>query len=272
MLSASPVLSVRDLRLSFHQRPVVHNVTFDLYPGERVCLLGPSGSGKSLTARAVLGLLPATAAAHGHITVLNHDVSTIPAARRAPATRLSYVAQDTFTALNPLVSIGAQLQRPFQQQGLSTRAARQAAAELLERLHLPDPHSLLRRSPAELSGGQRQRICLALAFACRTPLLIADEPTTALDTITQARTLDLLRQHTGHPAAPALLFITHDLTAAAHVCTRALVMDRGTIVERGPLPDLLATPQHPLTREMVTLSVAATRTLPVRSVQRAVPA
>lgn len=252
VLSArEPVLSVRDLGIKIGRQQIVDGLSFDVMPGERVCLLGASGSGKSLTSKAVLGLLPPNARVEGSILIQGQEAIAIPAARRRADTRVSMVFQDSLSALNPLVSIGSQLREPFtRHHGLARMAATQAAVALLASMDLPDPQRLIQRIPAELSGGQRQRVCIALAMACKTSLMVADEPTTALDVVTQAQVLRALREHTGH-SGTAMLFITHDLRAASQLCQRAVIIERGMMVESGELAALITAPQHPFTRELV---------------------
>ncbi len=250
-MCSDPVLSVRDLRIQIGRQTVVDGLSFDVLPDERVCLLGASGSGKSFTAKAVLGLLPPNACAQGSIRLLGQEVIHTPAAQRRNATRVSMVFQDSLSALNPLVTIGSQLREPFtRHHGLSRKAAVQATVALLEIMGLPDPQRLIKRTPAELSGGQRQRVCIALAMACKTSLLVADEPTTALDVVTQAQVLRALREHTGKTAT-SLLFITHDLHAAAQLCQRAVIIERGKMIESGELDTLITAPQHRFTQELV---------------------
>lgn len=252
MLSVrEPVLSVRDLHIQIGQQQIVNGLSFDVMPGERVCLLGASGSGKSFTAKAVLGLLPPNAQVQGSIRLQGQEAMAIPAARRPKGTRVSMVFQDSLSALNPLVTIGCQLREPFtRHHGLSRKTATQAAVALLASMDLPDPQRLIKRTPAELSGGQRQRVCIALAMACKTSLMVADEPTTALDVVTQAQVLSALREHTGQ-AGTAMLFITHDLHAAVQLCQRAVIIERGEMIESGDLDTLMTAPQHPFTQELV---------------------
>ncbi|MDR5890576.1 MULTISPECIES: ATP-binding cassette domain-containing protein [Halomonas] len=247
-----PVLRVDDLRIRLGQRPVVEGLSFDVEAGERVCLIGPSGSGKSLTAGAILGLTPPAARIDGTIRLNGLEVGGLRATRRPALARAGMVFQNTQAALNPLVSVGAQLREPFLRfHGLSRREAQRAVVALLGRMMIAEPERVVRRSPAELSGGQRQRVCLALALACRPSLIVADEPTTALDVLTQAEVLSLLRETTGTADTPALLFISHDMAAASRLCERALVLDGGRLVEQGPLADIIAAPQHRFSRELV---------------------
>ncbi|MGP9566601.1 ATP-binding cassette domain-containing protein [Halomonas sp. AOP5-B2-8] len=250
-MCSDPVLSVRDLRIQIGRHPVVDGLSFDVLPSERVCLLGASGSGKSFTAKAVLGLLPPNAQVQGSIRIQGREVIQTPAARRRKDTRVSMVFQDSLSALNPLVSVGSQLREPFSRHHcLSRKAADQAAVALLGAMGLDDPQRLIKRTPAELSGGQRQRVCIALAMACKTSLMVTDEPTTALDVVTQAQVLRALREHTD-TAHSALLFITHDLHAAAQLCKRAVIIERGVMIESGALDTLITAPQHRFTQELV---------------------
>ncbi|WP_202910757.1 ATP-binding cassette domain-containing protein [Teichococcus vastitatis] len=254
---SGPVLSVRGLSLDAGQRQIVHDLSFAVGRGERVCLLGESGSGKSLTAGAVLGLLPANINLKGSIAVAGHEVSRLPAPLRPASARVAMVFQDSYSALNPLVSIGSQLQEPLRRrQGLGAMDARIRAVELLAAMGLPNPEDMLRRCPPEISGGQRQRACIALALACKTSLLVADEPTTALDVVTQAQVLRALKAGTEEPDAPGLLFITHDLGAAAQLCDRAIIIKDGAIVEAGDLAAVLAAPRHDYTRRLIAAAQA----------------
>jgi peptide/nickel transport system ATP-binding protein len=168
------------------------------------------------------------------------------------------VFQDSHSALNPLVPVASQLQEPLRRrQGMGTAEARLKAVELLHAMGLADPEGMGRRCPPELSGGQRQRVCIALALACKTALLVADEPTTALDVVTQAQVLRVLKASTEGPDAPALLFITHDLAAAAQLCDRALIIEKGILVEEGELGAILAAPRHAYTRRLIAAAQAS---------------
>lgn len=247
---AAAALSVTGLRISVGRSTVVDGVDLQIPAGGRLALLGASGSGKSLTAAAVAGCLPVGVSARGSVAVAGVPVLDVPAARRPAAARAGMVFQDSATALNPMVRIGRQLREPLVRRGLSRSAAADEAAALLRGVGLPDTARILAAHPSALSGGQRQRVCLALALACRVPLLVADEPTTALDVITQAAVLDLLRARTGD-AGPALLFITHDIAVAAQLCDEIAVMDAGVIVERGLAADIVLAPAHPATKRLV---------------------
>ncbi|KFX14245.1 peptide ABC transporter ATPase [Pectobacterium parvum] len=223
----------------------VSDISFTLFAGERVCLLGASGSGKSLTAKAVIGTPPSGCQVSGSIRVNGEEVGQLKALARPPVSRVSAVFQDSATALNPLMSLGKQLSL-----ALKTTSSSELSA-LLAAMKLDDIPNLLQRYPAELSGGQRQRICITLALLGKTRLLVADEPTTALDVMTQQQVLQVLQERSTQPDAPALLFITHDIAVAAQLCQRGLVMENGQIVESGSMQQLLNAPQQPYTRSLV---------------------
>ncbi len=229
----------------------VSDVDLQIPAGGRLALLGASGSGKSLTAAAVAGCLPPVATARGSIRVGGIEALGRPAARRPAAARVGLVVQDSATALNPMVPVGRQLREPLIRRGVSRSAAAAEIAGLLSGVGLVDPDRILRSHPGALSGGQRQRVCLALALACDVALLVADEPTTALDVVTQAAVLDLLRERTGGTAGPALLFITHDIAVAAALCDEIAVMDAGVVVERGAADRIVAAPEHSATRRLI---------------------
>ncbi|MEF9674687.1 ATP-binding cassette domain-containing protein [Pectobacterium aroidearum] len=239
------ILQVENLRLSMGGETKVSEVSFTLFSGERVCLLGASGSGKSLTAKAVIGTPPAGCQVSGSIRVNGEEMGQLKALARPQTGRVSAVFQDSATALNPLMPLGKQLSL-----ALKTTSSAELSA-LLSAMQLDDIPNLLQRYPAELSGGQRQRICITLALLGKTRLLVADEPTTALDVITQQQVLQVLQERSVQPDAPALLFITHDIAVAAQLCQRGLVMENGQIVESGSMLQLLNAPQHPYTRSLV---------------------
>ncbi|WP_189315139.1 ATP-binding cassette domain-containing protein [Pectobacterium peruviense] len=238
-------LQVENLSLSIGGETKVSDISFTLSAGERVCLLGASGSGKSLTAKAVIGTPPAGCQISGSIKVNGEEVGQLKALARPHTSRVSAVFQDSATALNPLMPLGKQLSLALK----SPSSAKLSA--LLAAMKLDDIPNLLQRYPAELSGGQRQRICITLALLGKTRLLVADEPTTALDVITQQQVLQVLQERSAQPGAPALLFITHDIAVAAQLCQRGLVMEHGQIVESGSMQQLLNAPQHSYTRSLV---------------------
>ncbi len=252
-------LEVTDLRISIGGRTIVNGTSFSVRVGQRVCLLGESGSGKSLTASAVLGRLPSNAVTSGSIKVNGVEVLGVPASKRPEEARVAMVFQDSAVALNPLVRIREQIIEPLRRhRGLSRADALQAAVELAESVGLPDPETIIDRFSAELSGGQRQRICIALALACNTRLMVADEPTTALDVVTQKRVLDVLKKYTAGQHTPALLFITHDFAVASELCSDSVVMKDGNVVEAGQVHSIFAAPKDPYTRELIRAARAAT--------------
>jgi peptide/nickel transport system ATP-binding protein len=253
---AVTVLRVEDLVVTISGHRVVDGVTFAVDAGERVALIGASGSGKSLTAAAIVGHLPPVARATGQVRVDGQDVVHVPAARRPRTAGVAAVAQDPLAALNPLVSIGTQLAIPLRhRQGLRGTGLTERATDLLRSVGIEDPVRVLHSWAGELSGGQRQRVCIAIALACRTSLLVADEPTTALDVVTQAQVVGVLR---AHGRGSALLFITHDVAVAASLCDRAIVLAEGRVVEEGSLTGLIAAPQHRYTRQLVHAARAST--------------
>jgi peptide/nickel transport system ATP-binding protein len=243
----TPALLVDNLTVSLHGLPLVNGVSFTIEPGEKVALLGASGSGKSLTASALLGQLPPSMAVSGSLRI---DGRRVPLRRRpTDASGLSAIHQNPLAALNPLVRLGSQLAIPLRKAGLSAQSTQLSALDLLTSLGIEDPERILSRYSGELSGGQLQRVCIALALACRSSVLVADEPTTALDVVSQAKVLDVLAGPSA--SAQAMLFITHDLAAAEALCTRALVMRAGRIVEEAPMDILLAQPAHSYTAQLV---------------------
>ena len=245
------LLEIDNLGVRYGDDVAVASVTLSIGAGESVGLVGESGSGKSQTALAVLGLLPATADVNGSIRFAGEEIlgageAALDAVR---ATKIAMVFQDPMQALNPYQSIGAQLSRVLVHHGIATgRAARDRVIEMLERVGLPDAPQQYRAYPHELSGGMRQRALIASALLCEPDLLIADEPTTALDVTVQAQILDLLeelRQDT------ALLLITHDLGVVAGRCERLVVLDKGRVVEEGTTRDVFAEPAHEHTRALL---------------------
>jgi peptide/nickel transport system ATP-binding protein len=246
-------LEVTDLRVVIDGRAVVDGVSFHVEDGERVGLIGESGSGKSLTALAILGLLPDGAVATGSIRVdgeevvgaSDHDVA------RLRGNRVGIVFQEPRSSFNPIRSIGRQLADPVRRlAGVSRSEAAARAVDLARLVRLPDPEALVRRYPHQVSGGQLQRAAIALALAGGPRLLIADEPTTALDVTIQAEILDLFDRLVGE-LGTGLLFITHDLAVLRRIADHAVVLQNGTIVEDGTVDDLVHRPQTELVRRLV---------------------
>ena len=246
---------------------LVNGVALRLAPASRTALVGASGAGKSLTCAALAGTLPASLEAAGSLTVEPDDdagsdprassdaggeaggvnLLGLPAARRPRGSRIALVAQDHSTALHPLIAVGRQIALASQAAGRSRDEADERATDYLYAVGLDE--SFADRVPGRLSGGQRQRVSLALALAAEPALIIADEPTTALDVVARAEILGLLSSLTSLPQAPALLLITHDLPAAA-ICENIAVLHDGAIIESGQTRSVLTRPEHPVTAAM----------------------
>ncbi len=242
-------LQISDLTIDIHGRRVVDEVSLTVADGERLGLIGESGSGKSLTALAVLGLLPRGATVAGSIRLDGREL--VGLGRRPLAAirgrHVGIVFQEPATALNPVRRIGPQISEAPRIHGLLTRGqARARAVELAARVGLPDPEHIVDLYPHQLSGGQRQRVAIAIALSAGPRLLIADEPTTALDVTIQGRILELFDE-TVRDAGAALLFITHDLSVLSQITRDAVVMSDGRVVERGTVRDIVHDPQHPVT-------------------------
>ncbi|GAA1656457.1 ATP-binding cassette domain-containing protein [Actinoplanes couchii] len=229
-------------------KTLVEDVSFAVGAGDRVALIGESGSGKSLTSLAMMGLLPPGLTASGQIRLDGADMITAPQGRGQVA---AVVFQEPLTALDPLMTAGRQIAAPLRRfQGLRGAALRSAVHDNLAAVRLTDSDRIARSYPHQLSGGQRQRVAIAMALACKPRLLIADEPTTALDVTVQSEILDLLDRVVTEQGT-ALLFITHDLPVAARVVHDTHVLRDGRIVESGPIARVIAEPSHPYTRTLV---------------------
>ncbi|KQS07387.1 ABC transporter ATP-binding protein [Curtobacterium sp. Leaf183] len=258
--TAAGTLEVRGLSVRIAGRTVLDDVTFTVPPGGRVGVIGASGSGKSMTSLALMGLEPTGADVSGSIRLDGQELVGLTDRQRAPfrGARMGMVFQEPATALDPLRRVGRQIAEPLRlHRGLDRRGADAAALDLAHAVGLPDPASLLRQYPHQLSGGQRQRICIAMALAGRPGLLIADEPTTALDVTTEARILDLF-----DGLDVSLVFVTHDLAVLARIADTVVVLDAGRVVETGTVADLLAAPRHPTTRALVDAARATARRAP----------
>ena len=255
-MSESPVLELRDLHVVVGGHHAVDGLDLVVGAGERWGLIGSSGAGKSMTASAVAGLLPPGAQARGSVRIAGPAGETVELVgaddamlRRVRGRAVTLVAQDSATALHPLVAVGRQVAAPLRHlHGHGRREARRRAEDLLADVGLPD--GTARSRPAQLSGGQRQRVALAAALACDAGLLVADEPTAALDA-TVARDLLAQLDRSLRERGTALLLVTHDLPALAAVCDHVAVLDEGRIVERGIVGQVLADPQHERTRALV---------------------
>ncbi|MDE0218984.1 MAG: ABC transporter ATP-binding protein [Spirochaetaceae bacterium] len=253
------LLAIRDLVLEAQvdgaPRAVVERLSLAVRQNESMALVGESGSGKTLTALAIMGLLPepAVTVAAGSIELGGVDLLAVSARERRAMTGrdVAMVFQEPMTALNPVVRIGDQIVEMIRaHEPVSRRAARARVEDLLAMVRMPEPTARLRAYPHQLSGGQRQRVMIAMALACRPRLLIADEPTTALDVTVQARILALLRERQAE-LDMAMLFITHDLGVVANVADRVAVIYCGQIGECGPVERIYRTPAHPYTRALL---------------------
>jgi len=250
------LLSIQNLDLSIHSYDILRGVTFDIAEGEIVAITGESGSGKSMTALAAMQLLPQGARTAGHIMLGDEDLTELsePQLCAIRGNDIGMVFQEPMTALNPVQTIGDQVAETILiHEPTSKSGAMARAAETLARVGLPKAQFPLSRYPHELSGGQRQRVVIAMAIALRPRLLIADEPTTALDVTTQAQILTLLEQ-LAREDGMGLLMITHDLAVVADMADRIIVMRKGEIVEQGESQALLRNMQHPYTKQLFAAS------------------
>ena len=257
-MDEAPLLSVRDLTVAFDTRrgafEAVSGVSFDVRPGRTLGVVGESGSGKSVTAMALMRLLPDSArVTAGQVRFGARDLGPL-SDREMQSIRgrgIAMVFQDPMASLNPILTIGWQVMEPLMLQlGLGRRAARARAQELLSLVRIPSPAEIMRAYPHELSGGMRQRVMIAIALSCGPKLLIADEPTTALDVTTQAQILELLRD-LQQRLDMSVLLITHDLGVVAEFADEVLVMYAGRIVERSPVMALFDRPGHPYTEGLL---------------------
>ena len=246
-------LSVRELVITIGGRRVVDGVSFDVADGQRVGLIGESGSGKSLTALAVLGLLPDGAEATGSIRWNGRELIGMHDRELADirGDEIGIVFQEPRTALNPIRTVGRQIAEAVRiHERVTRREARERAVAEAARVRLPDPAAIVDRYPHQLSGGQRQRVAIAMALACRPRLLIADEPTTALDVTIQADVLELMAGLVRDDGM-SLVFITHDLAVLSHIATDGVVLEHGHVVEAAPVRTLLTSPQSPVTQGLL---------------------
>lgn len=259
-MTDAPVLSIQGLKTHLHLRRgivrAVDGVDLTVGAGETLGLVGESGSGKSMTGLSILRLLPKGSGriAAGSIRLDGEELTTLSEkvmARDVRGRKVAMIAQDPMTSLNPVFSIGDQVSGPFRYHGgLPKAEARQAAIDVLQRVRIPSPERRLGDYPHQFSGGQRQRIVTGMAIGRSPRLLIADEPTTALDVTIQAQMVALLRRLKGETGA-GIILITHDLGVAASLCDRIAVMYAGRIVETGPVRDVFRNPAHPYTRALL---------------------
>lgn len=262
MSAIQPLVEVEDLSVNFVTREsnvrAVNGVSFAMMPGEVMCMLGESGSGKSVTMRALMRLLPPKRAViTGKIRIGGQDVLAMDdrALRGMRGASVSMIFQEPMTAFDPVVRVGDQIAEVVAlHRGVSRREGRRRALDLFELVRIPSAERRLDAYPHELSGGLRQRAMIALALSCEPRLLLADEPTTALDATVQIQVLILLRR-LQQELGMSVIFVTHDLGVAAEIADRVAVMYAGRVVETGPVRDLLRNPQHPYTAGLLASTV-----------------
>jgi len=288
-----PLLEVRDLTIEFPQprtqsgtrsqagtAVAVHTLSFSIAPGEVLGLVGESGSGKSITSLAIMGLLPPAATIKGEITFQNGDgaptrLTTLPPdqLRQLRGSRIAMIFQEPMTALNPVMRVGDQIaEAVLAHHRVSKSAAWSKAVEGMRDVAIPDPEQRARSYPHQLSGGMRQRVMIAMAIVNRPQLLIADEPTTALDVTIQQQILDLLND-LRHKFGLAMLFISHDLAVVSHVADRVAVMYAGNLVELGDKASIFRRAAHPYTQGLLRAipTLATDRALPLSTIEGTVP-
>ena len=257
--NTATILDVANLKTVFNTRDgavhAVNNVSFSLAPGELLGIVGESGSGKSVTMMSLMDLLPSPPAeiVSGDIIIDGEDVRAMSAAqmRELRGGKVGFIFQDPMTSLNPVFTVGFQLMEPLREHlGMSKSQARARAAELLELVGIPDAEIRLKDYPHQFSGGMRQRVMIAIALSCDPKVLIADEPTTALDVTIQAQILELVRE-LRQKMGMAIIWITHDLGVIAGIADRVAVMYAGQIVEHAEVKELFRNPQHPYTRALL---------------------
>jgi oligopeptide/dipeptide ABC transporter ATP-binding protein len=253
----TPVLEVADLNVSFRTRAddvrVVRELSFEVARGEVFAVIGESGSGKSTMAQAVMGLLPGNAQTSGRVLLTGQPILNLaPAARgRLCGERMALISQDALAALNPCTTVGFQIAETLMvHRHMARGAAMRRAVELLKLTGIPSPEDRVRRYPHEFSGGMRQRALIAMALALEPDILIADEPTTALDATIKAQILQLLMR-LKHELGMAILIVTHDMGVVARMADRMLVMYAGRAVETGPVAEVFDAPAHPYTRALL---------------------
>ncbi|WP_370853067.1 ABC transporter ATP-binding protein [Pararhizobium haloflavum] len=257
-MMATPAARIEHLKIALPEGAdralAVDDVSFDLVPGEILCIVGESGSGKSMSANAMMGLLPdLVRPVGGRILVGDKDILTLSDKERRDmrGRAMAMIFQEPMSALNPLMKVADQIAEVYEAHGLLTpRERKDRAVQLLTEVGIPEPEKAARAYPFQLSGGQRQRVMIAMALALEPKILIADEPTTALDVTTQAQILDLIR-HLQRERDMAVMFITHDFGVVAEIADRVAVMQFGKIVEEGSVDDVLDHPQHDYTRKLI---------------------
>jgi peptide/nickel transport system ATP-binding protein len=256
---SQPLLAVKDLRVEFKSRRgtalVLNGVDFHVNAGETLCVVGESGCGKSMTALALLRLIPSPPGriSSGQVLFNGEDLvaASMERMREVRGNRISMIFQEPMTSLNPVLTVGDQIGESLRlHAGLDAKAARARSIEMLRQVGIPAPDRRVDEYPHQLSGGMRQRVMIAMALACRPDILIADEPTTALDVTVQAQIFDLLRD-LQRDKGTAIMLITHDMGAVAEMADRVMVMYAGRVIEQGTTEQVLGLPGHPYTRGLI---------------------
>ncbi|MDD9730655.1 ABC transporter ATP-binding protein [Mameliella sp. AT18] len=259
-----PILQIQDVNLGFSMRQgvfdVLHGISFDLHRGKTTCVVGESGSGKSVTARTILNMVPPPGKINGGRILFNPDGTEIdltaldprgPAIRQIRGGRIAMIFQEPMSSLSPVHTIGSQIIEAIRlHRDVSKKEARDLAIEVLKQVEIPNPDKAVDRYAFEFSGGMRQRAMIAMALSCRPDVLIADEPTTALDVTTQAEILDLMK-NLQTELGMAIMFITHDMGVVAEIADEVVVMEKGHVVEQGDIHQIFDTPQHPYTQKLL---------------------
>ncbi|SIR38223.1 ABC-type dipeptide/oligopeptide/nickel transport system, ATPase component, partial [Rhizobium sp. RU20A] len=255
---ADHLLEVRNLSVEFHTVngvvKAVRDITYHLDRGETLAILGESGSGKSVSSSAIMNLIdmPPGRISSGEILLDGVDLLKMPLAERREVNgrRVAMIFQDPLSHLNPVYTVGWQIREALTAHGTDDARAQSEALRLVGRVGIPDPKTALDKYPHEFSGGQRQRVMIAMALALRPDLLIADEPTTALDVTVQAEVLALLKE-LQRETGMAVLIITHDLGVVSEIADRVVVMEKGVLVEQGTVREVYKNPQHPYTKKLI---------------------
>ena len=264
----APLLSVRDLEVTFRVEggvaKAVDRVSIDLYPGEVLGIVGESGSGKSVTALSIMRLIPDPPGkiAGGQILLNGQDLMELsyPEMRNVRGNQIAMIFQEPMTALNPVFSVGMQVMETVLTHDNVTRAeAFNRAVKRLQQVGIPDARKRMKDYPHQFSGGMRQRVMIAMALVCHPKILIADEPTTALDVTTQAQILDLMMESKDNEADSSIILITHDLAVVAETCQRVVVMYGGMVQEQASIEQIFRDPQHPYTKGLLASLPAAVR-------------
>ena len=259
MTATTPLLQVQNLQVEFKTRRgqalVLNGVDFELNAGETLCIVGESGCGKSMTALALLGLIPMPPGRVKGGRILFQGEDLLQAGedrlRQVRGNRISMIFQEPMTSLNPVFSVGDQIGESLRlHRGLDAKQARESAIDMLRQVGIPAPERRIDEYPHQLSGGMRQRVMIAIALACQPDILIADEPTTALDVTVQAQIFDLLRE-LQRDKGTAIILITHDMGAVSEMADRVIVMYAGRVIEQGTTAEVIGDPQHPYTRGLI---------------------